>query len=101
MIGPITLFDPSSYPTRFAGEVADFDLLQWLDKKDVKKCGLHRVRHPRHGHGARGRTDRPRPARADRAATINLEETDRAVHRDLVPLHAKADSRVKTSRRGP
>jgi 3-oxoacyl-[acyl-carrier-protein] synthase II len=38
-ISPITLFDASAYPIRFAGEVKGFDPLQWLDKKDVKKCG--------------------------------------------------------------
>jgi 3-oxoacyl-[acyl-carrier-protein] synthase II len=38
-IGPITLFDASRYSTRFAGEVTDFDPVQWIDKKDVKKCG--------------------------------------------------------------
>ena len=38
-IGPITLFDPSRYSTRFAGEVKNFDPLEWLDRKDVKKCG--------------------------------------------------------------
>src|SRR5882672_3633416 len=38
-IAPITLFDASRYATRFAGEVNGFDPLQWLDKKDVKKCG--------------------------------------------------------------
>jgi 3-oxoacyl-[acyl-carrier-protein] synthase II len=38
-IGPITLFDASQYSTRFAGEVKGFDPLQWLEKKDVKKCG--------------------------------------------------------------
>src|SRR5262249_38242928 len=38
-IAPITLFDPSRYTTRFAGEVKGFDPLAWLDKKDVKKCG--------------------------------------------------------------
>jgi 3-oxoacyl-[acyl-carrier-protein] synthase II len=38
-IGPITLFDPARYSTRFAGEVKDFDPLDWLDRKDVKKCG--------------------------------------------------------------
>ena len=37
-IGPITLFDAARYSTRFAGEVPSFDPLQWLDKKDVKKC---------------------------------------------------------------
>ena len=38
-IGPITLFDATRYSTRFAGEVPNFDPLQWMDKKDVKKCG--------------------------------------------------------------
>jgi 3-oxoacyl-[acyl-carrier-protein] synthase II len=38
-IGPITHFDASLYPTRFAGEVRRFDPLMWLEKKDVKKCG--------------------------------------------------------------
>jgi 3-oxoacyl-[acyl-carrier-protein] synthase II len=38
-IGPITLFDASAYAARFAGEVTGFDPLEWLDKKDVKKCG--------------------------------------------------------------
>lgn len=38
-VGPITLFDAARYSTRFAGEVKGFDPLQWIDKKDVKKCG--------------------------------------------------------------
>ena len=38
-IAPITPFDPSRYSTRFAGEVKDFDPLEWLDNKDLKKCG--------------------------------------------------------------
>jgi 3-oxoacyl-[acyl-carrier-protein] synthase II len=38
-IAPITLFDASRYSTRFAGEVKGFDPLDWLDKKDLKKCG--------------------------------------------------------------
>jgi 3-oxoacyl-[acyl-carrier-protein] synthase II len=38
-IGPITHFDASAYAARIAGEVKGFDPLQWLDKKDVKKCG--------------------------------------------------------------
>jgi 3-oxoacyl-[acyl-carrier-protein] synthase II len=37
-IGPITHFDAARFSTRFAGEVKGFDPLQWLDKKDVKKC---------------------------------------------------------------
>jgi 3-oxoacyl-[acyl-carrier-protein] synthase II len=37
-IGPITLFDASRHSTRFAGEVKGFDPLDWIEKKDVKKC---------------------------------------------------------------
>src|SRR5262245_48627859 len=37
-IAPITHFDAQRYSTRFAGEVKGFDPLQWLEKKDVKKC---------------------------------------------------------------
>ncbi len=37
-IAPIALFDASRYSTRFAGEVKRFDPLDWLEKKDVKKC---------------------------------------------------------------
>ena len=36
-IGPITLFDASSFPARIAGEVRDFDPANYMDKKDVKK----------------------------------------------------------------
>jgi len=35
--GPITLFDASQHTTHFACEVKDFDPLNWVDKKDVKK----------------------------------------------------------------
>ena len=38
-IGPITLFDAARHSTRFAGEVTHFDPAQWMDRKDVKKCG--------------------------------------------------------------
>jgi 3-oxoacyl-[acyl-carrier-protein] synthase II len=38
-IAPITLFDASRYATRFAGEVKQFDPLQWLERKELKKCG--------------------------------------------------------------
>jgi len=37
-IGPITLFDAARHSTRFAGEVPGFDPLQWIDRKEVKKC---------------------------------------------------------------
>ncbi len=33
----ITLFDTSLYSVRFAAEVKNFDALDWVDKKDVKK----------------------------------------------------------------
>jgi 3-oxoacyl-[acyl-carrier-protein] synthase II len=38
-IAPITLFDASQHPCRFAGEVKDFDPLQWVAKREVKKLG--------------------------------------------------------------
>jgi 3-oxoacyl-[acyl-carrier-protein] synthase II len=38
-IAPITLFDASRYTTRFAGEVKGFEPADWMDRKDVKKCG--------------------------------------------------------------
>lgn len=37
-VAPITLFDATEYTTRFAAEVKGFDALQWIDRKDVKKC---------------------------------------------------------------
>ena len=37
-IAPITLFDASRHSTRFAGEVKGFNPLDWIEKKDVKKC---------------------------------------------------------------
>lgn len=36
-IGPITHFDASSFPTRIAGEVRDFDPSAWIAPKEVKK----------------------------------------------------------------
>ena len=38
-LAPITLFDPSRHTVRFAGEVKGFDPVQWLDRKEIKKCG--------------------------------------------------------------
>ncbi|MBI3683261.1 MAG: beta-ketoacyl-ACP synthase II [Acidobacteria bacterium] len=35
----ITQFDPSGFACQIAGEVKDFDPLNWIDKKDVKKMG--------------------------------------------------------------
>jgi 3-oxoacyl-[acyl-carrier-protein] synthase II len=36
-IGPITHFDASSFPTRIAGQVKDFDPGKWFAPKDIKK----------------------------------------------------------------
>ncbi|MBI1894713.1 MAG: beta-ketoacyl-ACP synthase II [Candidatus Rokubacteria bacterium] len=36
-MGPITKFDATTYPTRFAAEVRGFDPLRWMEKKEVKK----------------------------------------------------------------
>ena len=38
-IGPITQFDAAEFSCRIAGEVKDFDPLQYVEKKDVKKMG--------------------------------------------------------------
>jgi 3-oxoacyl-[acyl-carrier-protein] synthase II len=39
-IGPITRFDASAFTTRIAGEVKNFDPLQYIEKKDVKKMDI-------------------------------------------------------------
>jgi 3-oxoacyl-[acyl-carrier-protein] synthase II len=39
-IGPITRFDASAFSTRFAGEVKDFDPLDWIEKKELKKMDI-------------------------------------------------------------
>jgi len=36
-IGPVTHFDASTFPTKIAGEVRDFDPAQYVPPKDVKK----------------------------------------------------------------
>ena len=36
-IGPITSFDASTYPTRIAGEIRDFDVTRWVTPKDARK----------------------------------------------------------------
>jgi 3-oxoacyl-[acyl-carrier-protein] synthase II len=36
-IGPITKFDTEGYPTRIAGEVRNFDPLDFVDKKDARR----------------------------------------------------------------
>src|SRR6266404_4272706 len=37
--GPITKFDTSSFPVRFACEVKDFDPLDYVEKKEARKMG--------------------------------------------------------------
>ena len=39
-IGPITRFDASAFATRFAGEVKNFDPLQFIEKKELKKMDI-------------------------------------------------------------
>jgi 3-oxoacyl-[acyl-carrier-protein] synthase II len=39
-IAPITRFDASAFPTRFAAEVKGFDPLRFIDRKDVKKMDI-------------------------------------------------------------
>lgn len=36
-IGPITRFDPTGLETKIAGEINDFDPLQYLDRKEVRR----------------------------------------------------------------
>jgi 3-oxoacyl-[acyl-carrier-protein] synthase II len=36
-IAPITLFDASDFSVRFAGEVKNFDIGEWLDRKESKR----------------------------------------------------------------
>jgi 3-oxoacyl-[acyl-carrier-protein] synthase II len=38
-VGPITQFDASSFDCRIAAEVRDFDPLNWIPKKELKKMG--------------------------------------------------------------
>ena len=38
-IAPITLFDAEKFASRFAGEVKDFDPLDYIDKRELKKMG--------------------------------------------------------------
>ena len=39
-IAPITRFDATHFATRFAGEVKNFDPLQWIEKKELKKMDI-------------------------------------------------------------
>ena len=36
-IGAVEGFDASTYPTRIAGEIRDFDITHWVNPKDAKK----------------------------------------------------------------
>jgi 3-oxoacyl-[acyl-carrier-protein] synthase II len=38
-IGPVTHFDVSAFDCRIAGEVKNFDPLNWIEKKELKKMG--------------------------------------------------------------
>jgi len=38
-IGPITHFDTTGFDCKFAGGIKDFDPLQWIEKKEIKKMG--------------------------------------------------------------
>ena len=38
-VGPITGFDTTDYPVTFAAEVKNFDVLQFVDKKESRKMG--------------------------------------------------------------
>src|ERR1700722_1872660 len=38
-VGPITAFDPAAFDCRIAGEVRNFDPLNWIEKKEIKKMG--------------------------------------------------------------
>ena len=38
-IGPITHFDPAGFDCHIAGEVRNFDPLNWIEKKELKKTG--------------------------------------------------------------
>ena len=36
-VGPITLFDASTFPTRIAAEVKDFDPTKFMDRKEARR----------------------------------------------------------------
>ena len=38
---PITKFDPSNFPVRFAAEVKGFDPLQYMDRKEAKRADIY------------------------------------------------------------
>src|SRR5438445_6529931 len=36
-VGPITLFDPTGFETRIAGQIHDFDPTRWLERKEARR----------------------------------------------------------------
>jgi 3-oxoacyl-[acyl-carrier-protein] synthase II len=40
-VGPITLFDATGFDCRIAGELKNFDPLNWVEKKELKKMGRY------------------------------------------------------------
>jgi 3-oxoacyl-[acyl-carrier-protein] synthase II len=65
--GPITLFDAAKFKTRFACEVKGFDPLQYMDRKEARKCD-------RYTHFAIVASD---AAIADAAMDLEKENKDR------------------------
>src|SRR3712207_3333088 len=39
--GPITKFDATTFPVRFAAEVKGFDALQYMDRKEAKRADVY------------------------------------------------------------
>ena len=74
-IGPITLFDPTGFSCRIAGEVKNFSPEDFIERKEIKKMGRFiqfalaasefAVRAIRPGHG-RGRCGKGRGVRRQR-----------------------------------
>ena len=63
-IGPITHFDATTFTTRIAGEVRDFDVTRWVNAEGREEDGpLHPLRRRRlaDGDGRCRAGNRPRP----------------------------------------
>ena len=73
-VAPITHFDTTGFPVTIAAEVKNFDPLQFVEKKELKKMGLFiqfalaatqfameqaKLRSPRRSPTARGSTSAP------------------------------------------